>query len=169
MIPIALETEFVAQLPHLRALALRLCGRPDEADDLVQEVAARALRHVRALPPGANLKAWMRRVLRNLFIDAWRRRVRDAVEPMDDLDALPANEDREAPPRWAALDMSELREAMSSLSPAFRSVYELHAEGHDYDTIAARLGVRKATVGTRLHRARHKLRRILEPRLAKAA
>ncbi len=163
--PTALDADalLLSHLPLLRGFALRLSGRPEEAEDLVQETLVRALRRAR-LQPSADLRPWLLRVLKNLFIDGWRRRGRDVTAACD-FDALPANDDGESDgdsPRWARVDPAELGRAVESLAPAFREVYQLHAEGRDYDTIAARLGLRKATVGTRLHRARHKLRVLLE-------
>jgi RNA polymerase sigma-70 factor (ECF subfamily) len=155
----AYPTDLDSLLPQLRAFALRLSGRPDDAEDLVQETLLRALARGRMAEP--DLKPWLMRVLKNLFVDQWRRRrMRDAA----DLAVLaePANDDHAAePPRWSSVDAAQLGRAVEALSPEFRSVYRLHAEGRDYDAIAAQLGLRKATVGTRLHRARRKLRTLL--------
>lgn len=167
---IDLESDLVSHLPYLRSLALHLCGRPDEAADLVQEAMERGLRWVRNLPQGSNLRAWLRRVLWNLFIDRWRRQSREALEAVADLEAIVANDDQTEPqPRWARIDDEKLEAAVASLPPAFRAVYQLHAQGHDYRTISRRLGLPAATVGTRLHRARKKLRAALEGRQRRAA
>jgi RNA polymerase sigma-70 factor (ECF subfamily) len=157
-----LGIDLIEHLPYLRSLAARLCGRSDEAADLVQEVVERGLRWAPRLPERKNLRSWLKRVLCNLFIDGWRRRSRDCSERVFDLDALPANDDQGPPPRWAHIDDAAFRLAVDALAPEFRVVYRLHAEGHDYDTIASRLRLPKATVGTRLHRARKKLRVLLE-------
>jgi RNA polymerase sigma-70 factor (ECF subfamily) len=156
-----MEADLVSQLPHLRAFALRLCGRPDEADDLVQEAAERALRWARAVPGRNALRPWLRRVVHNLFIDGWRRRVREALEPGGDPDALPAHA-AEPEPRWTEIDPGALQAAVTALAPDFRAVYRLHAEGRDYHAIARSLGLPINTVGTRLHRARKKLRALLD-------
>lgn len=156
-----LEAELVSHLPYLRAFAMRLCGRPDEADDLVQEAAVRALRWARALPRRSALRPWMRRVVHNLFIDGWRRRVREAVEPAGDPDALPARV-AEPEPRWASLDAEEVAAAVAALAPEFSTVYRLHAAGSDYQAIARELNLPLNTVGTRLYRARKKLRALLD-------
>ncbi|HUJ26841.1 MAG TPA: RNA polymerase sigma factor [Myxococcales bacterium] len=165
-----LESDLVSHLPYLRSLALHLCGRPDEAADLVQEAMERGLRWARTLPAGSNVRAWLRRVLWNLFIDRWRRQAREALEAVADLDAIPANDDQPEPqPRWAAIDDDRLQAAVASLPSAFRTVYQLHAQGHDYRAISRRLGLPAATVGTRLHRARKKLRTALERGQRRAA
>jgi RNA polymerase sigma-70 factor (ECF subfamily) len=164
------DGQLVLHLPWLHAFALQLCGRPDEAADLVQEAMVRGLRGVRALPQDSNLRAWLRRILWNLFVDRWRRQTREAVDLVTDVDAIPANDDQAEPePRWSTIGDEELRAAVDSLETPFRGVYKLHAEGHDYQSISRRLGVPAATVGTRLHRARKKLRVLLESRQRCAA
>jgi RNA polymerase sigma-70 factor (ECF subfamily) len=61
----------------------------------------------------------------------------------------------------------DLRDATDELGPVYREVYVLHTFEHrSYDDIARELGIPRVTVGTRLHRARKKLREVLEARLA---
>ena len=153
------NSDLVAHLPWLRSLALHLCGRPDDAADLVQDTVERGLRWT--LPAGSNVRGWLRRVLWNLFIDGYRRQGRE--EPGADIEAIPAGDDPpEAQARWRTVDDESLRRAVDALETPFRGVYKLHAEGHDYRAISRQLGVPAATVGTRLHRARKKLRAALQ-------
>ncbi len=160
--------DLVSQLPGLRTFAMRLCGRPDEADDLVQEAAVRALRWARALPRRDALAPWLRRVVRNLFVDGWRRRAREAVASGEDPDALPASTP-EPEPRWASIEPEALNASVAALPAQFRVVYELHAQGRDYHEIARRLALPLNTVGTRLYRARNKLRVLLDARQPRRA
>ena len=165
----SLERDIISLLPWLQALAMQVCGRPDEAADLVQEAVERGLRSARAQPP-ANLRAWLGRILWNLFIDRWRRQQREGAEPLHDVDRIPANDDHDEPAqRWTTVGDEELRAAVDSLESPFRVVYQLHAQGHDYQTISRRLGVPPRTVGTRLYRARKKLRAALESGQRRAA
>lgn len=161
-----LETELVAAIPHLRAFALKLCGKPDEAADLVQAAMLRAVMHAPRLPRGSNLNAWMMQVLRNVFIDGWRHKGRE--EPLAPEDERPAHVEPEVEvPRWAQVSREQLLRAIEQLDPDFRETWELHAQGLSYDEIAERLGLRRATVGTRLFRARKKLKLLLERELAR--
>src|SRR3954470_18495768 len=92
--------DFAPHLPELRSLALRLCGRADDAAELVQETLARAVR-ARLLPRGRDLLAWLICVLRNLFIDGWRQRGREVLVEPHSLEETVAANDPEPEPRWA--------------------------------------------------------------------
>lgn len=145
--------------PALYAFALKLCGRPDEANDLVQDTFERALR---AEAPPQSARAWLFSVLHHLFIDRYRKRVRGPQHAnIDDVDV--AARDPEPPPAWTALSVEEVRAALDRLDVEFREAYRLHAlDGLGYAEIAARLGVPVSTVGTRIMRARRKLRALLQ-------
>ena len=73
----------------------------------------------------------------------------------------------EPPPWWTAITGEQMATAIARLDQDFRVVYELKEIEHkSYDEIAATLGIRKATVGTRVLRARRKLKKILEEMMA---
>ncbi|MBS2025468.1 MAG: RNA polymerase sigma factor [Deltaproteobacteria bacterium] len=156
----------------LQAVALRLCRDSTDARDLVQDTLERALRAFSGLQPGSNTRSWLMSIMRNRFIDACRRSTRapratgDIEEAADEIGTREA----EAEPQWAAITQDQLRSAVDSLGEEFRLVYVLHAvEGRSYIEISERLGIPKATVGTRLLRARKKLKELLEPMLAQEA
>jgi RNA polymerase sigma-70 factor, ECF subfamily len=67
------------------------------------------------------------------------------------------------PPRWTTIQDEELTLAIDALPEEFRDVFVLHARGKSYQEIADQLGIPRATVGTRLARARKKLRETLGP------
>jgi RNA polymerase sigma-70 factor (ECF subfamily) len=156
-----------AHEPALRAVALRLCRSPSDAHDLVQDALERGLRNYDRLPPGSNVRAWLVSILRNRFIDSCRRGLREVNDDDGAAERLPAPEADEPEPTWARITSDELRAAVGKLREEFRLVYQLHAlEGRSYQDIAEQLGIPKATVGTRLIRARRKLKALLLPHLA---
>jgi RNA polymerase sigma-70 factor, ECF subfamily len=147
--------------PELAARARALCRPPLDPDDLVQDVLERALRGSVRLRDGARLRSWLFAILTNTFID--RLRKLRSQPPVEDVDSseLPAT-DADERADWAALTGDHLRAAVDRLPAELREVYTLHAlEGRDYIAIAAQLGIAKATVGTRLLRARMQLRALL--------
>jgi RNA polymerase sigma-70 factor, ECF subfamily len=145
----------------LYGVALRLCSNPADARDLVQDTFERALRHGDRRP-GADARAWLFTILNNLFIDRCRRRAREPrtedVQAME----LPAPPPPEAEPAWAQLTLSELHAVLPRLDADLRELYQCCAiEGRSYAEVAERLRIPKATVGTRLLRARRRLRELL--------
>lgn len=150
--------------PWLRALARRLTRSPADADDLLQDALERALRSWDRFEPGTNLRAWLSAIVSNLFIDRCRKRSGSVtVDLDDDLAHRVAEPVPDAEPTWAALGEAEVRAVLPQVQPEFRAVFQLHLEGFGYQDIAERLGIPRATVGTRLLRARRQLKDLLAP------
>jgi RNA polymerase sigma-70 factor (ECF subfamily) len=153
-------------LPHLDALyrvALRLTGDVTDAEDLVQDTMLKAYRSWRQYRPGTNAKAWLLTILRNTFINDYRRRRRepvtldlDPVEPSGLYGAV-----GEADPEgsfFSRLVDAKVLEAIDALPPDFREVLVLSdMEGLGYAEIAETLGIPLGTVKSRLFRARRQL------------
>jgi RNA polymerase sigma-70 factor, ECF subfamily len=150
-----------ADMPTLSTLARRLCGNPHDADDLVQDTIERALRAgERYAEQGARI-GWLATILRNRFRDRCRT-VRRHATPTGEVDQHAAPEPV-APAAWEHITATQVAEAIALLPRPFRRVYELHAMGLAYTDIARELDIPVNTVGTRLARARAKLKVILNP------
>jgi RNA polymerase sigma-70 factor, ECF subfamily len=149
--------------------ALQLTGDRTSACDLVQDTYERALRRGLATVPPERRRSWLFVIARNQFLDAYRsRRRRRAVSTADVLAASAAmtagtaDDEADADAPWATLGLDDLRRAVQRLSPPLAEVYRLHAfERLDYAASAGRLRIPMTTVGTRLLRARLKLRELL--------
>lgn len=145
----------------LRALARKLCRSHFDPEDLVQDVLLKMVDHFDRLPPGVNHAAWMARVMRNLFIDRVRARAAQP-QPVELDPAQPAPPDPDAPAWWDPLTADDIRAALPQLPPELRDAFERFAfQRQSYREIAAALGVPVATVGTRVLRARRRLRALL--------
>ena len=147
----------------LERKAQALCGKhKSNARDLVQDTLERGWRSFSNFPEDGNFRGWMLRIMHNRFIDQCRRLrlERPAAEQF----TKEVVEDDEPPPTadWERVSTEDFRAAVSSLGGDFRLIYQLHAfEGQSYDEIAGGLDIPKATVGTRLLRARKKLKALL--------
>jgi RNA polymerase sigma-70 factor (ECF subfamily) len=166
------EPSFADQaIEHLDTLyrgALRLTRDPDQAQDLVQDTYARALRYQSSFKPGTNLKAWLFAIMRNLFWDrvkAGRPEVSLDQDADEDFALYERLQDETAHPEFDVLDRiaaGEVVKAVDELPPAYREVVMLvDVEGFAYKDAAQILGVPIGTVMSRLHRARRQLQRLL--------
>jgi RNA polymerase sigma-70 factor, ECF subfamily len=155
-----IEALFRTHEGFLRWLATRLCGSVFDPEDLLQDVLERTVMHFHALSSHSDHRAWMARVMRNLFIDRVRRRA--ASPPADALDADPPAPVADAREWWEGLDADDIRAKLSELPDEQRAAFELFAfEGCSYKEIAKRLGIPKQmTVGTRILRARRRLKEL---------
>ncbi len=145
----------------LRGLARKLCRGNFDPDDLVQDVLLKTVAHYDRLPPGTNHAAWMARVMRNLFVDRVRSRgsAPTAVELESVPLPMPAAEQRVW---WEELSSAQIQEAVAKLPDELRQAFERFAfQQQSYKEISAALGVPVATVGTRVLRARRRLRSLL--------
>jgi RNA polymerase sigma-70 factor (ECF subfamily) len=143
----------------LRALARKLCRSHFDPDDLVQDVLVKTLRS--PIPDGADERAWLARVMHNLFIDWIRRRNARREDALTEA-VTPTPAAPEEKTWWQALTIDEVRATLARLPEEQRVTFEMFAfEGKSYDEIAAALGIAKATVGTRILRARMKIRDLL--------
>src|SRR5262245_28186647 len=150
--------------PVLRGLARRLTGNDADVEDLLQDCFERAVRCHEQLRDPKAARAWLISILKNAFLDRCRRQRaesqgRDYVDPPTDVAAPPDPPDE---PIWAELDLEDLKRALLELDPEFRIPYEMREFRQlSYKEIAKELGVPVATVATRIHRARLKLRELL--------
>jgi RNA polymerase sigma-70 factor (ECF subfamily) len=161
------EEELAAEVASLQkvlfARALGLARSHEDALDLVQDTFERALARRDQFVPGSSVRAWLLHIMRNLYIDRWRRRMRERAEA-DQFPELPAPEpSSEPPPAWEDLEGEQIVGALVALAPPFREVMEMRLVARrSYREISVALGIPTATVGTRLRRARNKLRDVLE-------
>jgi RNA polymerase sigma-70 factor (ECF subfamily) len=156
-------------LDRLYRLAWRLAGSRAEAEDLFQELLIRAFDKLDDLVGIDQPGPWLSRVMYNLFVDERRRFARQRMRLVDEgalagdgLEGLPGPgdpaHDRERYDKFLRLDR-----ALKQLSDEHRVVVLLHdTEGYKLSEIEELTGVPVGTVKSRLHRARARLREILE-------
>ncbi len=163
----AFEAEVLPQLDSLYRLALRLTTDPSRAEDLVQDTVLKAFRAWQRFQPGTNIRSWLFTILRNTFINDYRRRQREPI-PMD-LEAVEPHvvfkaaqdEDPEGTFFSQIVDAKVL-DAIDALPEEFREVLVLSdIENLSYAEIAEVLGIPVGTVKSRLFRARRQLQEAL--------
>jgi len=143
----------------LRPYAQALTADPEAARDLTQETLLRALLNSDKYRLGTNLKAWLFTIMRNTFINQYRRqrRMLRVGEP-EVLDMINAAQGRTAGnDGYHRLRYREILSAMEQLPTIFRLPFELHYTGYKYAEIAELLQEPLGTVKSRIHCARKSL------------
>ena len=142
----------------LFARAMRLARSRSDAWDLVQDTYERALRGQASFQPGTNLRLWLMTIMYNLFLDKCRRQTREPRVVAVDEGDIP-NPEAYTPEPWESITTEQVHAAVADLEGPFREVYELRLISNcSYDEIADKLTIPRSTVGTRLLRARQKLK-----------
>jgi RNA polymerase sigma-70 factor, ECF subfamily len=154
----------VAALPqHFERLyraAYGLCGRREDAEDLVQETYARVLRRPRLLRRDEDL-AYLLRVLRNTWISA--RRAAAARPVVSDMAEVEFVADRREDPTAAALEVKAIYAALRDLPEVLReAVVAVDVVGLSYKQAARALGTKEGTIMSRLYRGRERIARQLD-------
>ncbi len=167
--PAELGREALAYADTLHNLAVYLTRNATDAEDLVQETYARALRATAQFTPGTNLKAWLCRILRNAFASDYRRRRGAPI--IVGLDIVSPTAQGPAEETWLRDDLeldrlrnlvvAEVEEALMSLGEDARAVILLDLEGLTEVEVAQVEGCAVGTVKSRLARARATLRQVL--------
>jgi RNA polymerase sigma-70 factor (ECF subfamily) len=158
MTPEAMITQYKTAL---YARAMRLARSPADAWDLVQDTFEHALRAYARLQPESNLRVWLMTIMHHLFIDRCRRKAREPSAMLIEEDQIPSPEPSTAP-AWATVSEEAVAAAVADVETPFREVYQLRLiDKCSYEEIAERLLIPRSTVGTRLMRARQKLRQTL--------
>ena len=141
-------------------LALRLTGRREEAQDVLQETMIKLLDRIAAFRGDSPFWGWLRQIAVNEALMLMRRRGRFVVEGEFDEAAL-SDHEQMLPPR--AADAAILARALSEMPGATRSVLWLyHAEGYTHEEIAAAMGKTLSFSKSQLARGTRRLRVLLE-------
>jgi RNA polymerase sigma-70 factor (ECF subfamily) len=157
-------------IPHMDVLynfALRLTTDPNDAEDLVQDTIVKAFRFFSSYEKGTNAKAWLFRILKNSFINNYRKVSKRPQEV--DFDEVSTFYESVRAERTETSDLErlmfrelmddELSIALSRLPEDFRTVVLLcDVEGYTYEEIANMLDVPIGTIRSRLHRGRNLLK-----------
>jgi RNA polymerase sigma-70 factor (ECF subfamily) len=155
-------------LPRLKMVARRLTATRADAADLVQATCLRALEKADHFVSGspADFRNWVLTIMYNLHHDEMRKRRRERLSA--ELDEMPQDEngadpvEAEPAPVWRLVEDGSVQDAVRALPRNLQDPYVMFAVDRlTYSAIAARLKMPLRTVGTRIYRARVRLRATL--------
>ncbi|MEQ6167633.1 sigma-70 family RNA polymerase sigma factor [Ekhidna sp. MALMAid0563] len=161
------DGEFMPHIDSMYNFAYRLTFDEDDAKDLVQDTYMKAYRFINSFQEGTNAKAWLYRILKNSFINDYRKKSKQPAKV--DYQEVEQFYNSEDTPSNATIDLrlettkdmigDEISNALNSLAVDFRTVVILcDLEGFTYEEMAKILDIPIGTVRSRLHRARNLLR-----------
>ena len=164
------ESEFLPHIEALKTFAFYLTYDEDDANDLVQETYLKAYKSVEKFVEGTNSKAWLFKILKNAYINEYRRKSRHP-DRVDFNDVVNYHISDEADGQYSELTEEQLESligdevmtALNILPSEFRTVILLaDIEDFSYKDMSAILDIPLGTVRSRLYRARNVLKEMLK-------
>lgn len=163
MSAIEFDQTLIKNTDYLKPFAMSLTRDVESAKDLIQETLYRALANKGKFSDGTNIKAWMYTIMRNIFINNYRRSAKQNTifdnTPNDFL--LDYNQYATANAAESNLSLKEIKEAVYHLPEIFKNPFQLYFEGYKYHEIAEILTEPLGTVKSRIHFARKLLKQQL--------
>ena len=161
------ENEFMPHIDSMYNFAYKLTFDEEEAKDLVQDTYLKAFRFITSFEKGTNAKAWLFRILKNSFINDYRKKSKQPAKV--DYQEVETYYNSENTDQNLTIDLrsetlqnrigDEVTNALNSLGVDFRIVIILcDLEGFTYEEMAKILDIPIGTVRSRLHRARNLLK-----------
>jgi len=161
---ITFKNELVGAQEELLRFAFKLTADREEANDLLQETSLKALDNEDKYTPETNFKGWIYTIMRNIFINNYRRVVREQtfVDQTENLYHLSTPRDEAQDYTESAYDLKEMRRIVNSLPREYKVPFSMHVAGFKYREIAEKLGLPIGTVKSRIFFTRQKLQHELK-------
>ncbi len=156
--------DLLAVQEELLRFAYKLTANREEANDLLQETSLKALDNEDKYQPETNFKGWMYTIMRNIFINNYRKIVREQtfVDQTDNLYHLNMPQESGFANTESAYDLKEMHRIVNSLPRDYKVPFSMHVSGFKYREIAERLGLPLGTVKSRIFFTRQKLQEELK-------
>ena len=149
---------------ELLNFAYKLTADREEANDLLQETSLEALDNEEKYTAETNFKGWVYTIMRNIFINNYRKALRDQtyVDQTDNQYYLNQNFDIEGDSTEGSYDLKEMRRIVNALPKEYRIPFSMYVSGFKYREIADKLGLPLGTVKSRIYFTRQKLQEELK-------
>ena len=150
----------------LNAFAYNLTKNSEDSRDLFQETAYRAMVNRDKFRPGTNFKAWLFTIMKNIFINNYRKKVKKntIMDSTDNLYYINSGSTIIANSGDSNILMNELRLMVANLEESLRVPFLMHYHGYKYQEIADNLELPLGTVKSRIFFARKELKELINKR-----
>ncbi|MDE6417788.1 MAG: RNA polymerase sigma factor [Duncaniella sp.] len=153
------QTKLMALQANMLNFAYMLTSDRDNAYDLLQDTTLKALDNEDKYAENTNFKGWVFTIMRNIFINNYRRATRNAtvVDQTEDLYHLNLSQDSGLATPEGSYAASEITDAINAMSDDYRVPFSMHVAGYKYNEIAEKMNLPLGTVKSRIFFARKKL------------
>lgn len=157
------KERLLALQSNLFSFAYKLTADSEEAHDLLQDTTLKALDNESKYSDNSNFKGWLFTIMRNIFINNYRRTVRErtVIEGTEDLYQLNFQQPTNSTPE-GTYAVNEISYIIDSFSEDYRKPFSMYVAGYKYEEIAEILDIPLGTVKSRIFTTRQKLRSILK-------
>lgn len=157
------RTELVNLQSNLLSFAYQLTSDREAAADLLQETTLKALDNEEKYTSDANFKGWVFTIMRNIFINNYRRNVRQAtiVDTSEDLYQINSYQESALESPEDTIAVKDINNLLKSFDADFRIPFNMHIAGYKYSEIAEKMNLPVGTVKSRIFFTRKRLRAAL--------
>ena len=161
---LSFRKDLIGVQEELLRFAYKLTANREEANDLLQETSLKALDNEEKYVPDTNFKGWMYTIMRNIFINNYRKVVRDQtfVDTTDNYYHLNLPQDSGFESTEGAYDLKEMHRIVNALPREYKIPFSMHVSGFKYSEIAEKLGLPLGTVKSRIFFTRQRLQQELK-------
>jgi len=158
------NSSLIGMKSNLQRFAMSLTSNRDNALDLVQDTYLKAITYKDKFVDYTNLKAWVFTIMKNTFINNYRRNVKEntLIDGTKDLYYVSMPHDKGFISPESSYAEAEIEMAIDSLSEEFRVPFRMHLDGYKYKEIADKLNLKIGTVKSRIFFTRQKLMLMLK-------
>lgn len=160
MIAVEFNNLLLNNTEFLKPFAINLTRDNEEANDLYQETLYKALSNKDKYSEGTNIRAWLFTIMRNIFINNYRRKSKQNTMVVDAQEMVLINQQSTIVDSSAETNMrmKEIKQAIKNLPDIFRTPFLLYFDGYKYNEIAEALQEPLGTIKSRIHFARKLLK-----------
>ena len=149
---------------NLFSFAYQLTTNKEAAQDLVQDTTLKVLDNETKYVDNVNFKGWVFTIMRNIFINNYRRQVRSAtvIDSTEDLYHLNLSQESGLTTPEGSFAAREISEAINDFAPEYKQPFTMYVAGYKYSEIADKMGLPLGTVKSRIFFARKRLQTLLK-------
>ena len=154
-----IQTRLMSLQTNMLNFAYMLTGNRDDAYDLLQDTTLKVLDNAEKYVENTNFKGWVFTIMRNIFINNYRRIARSAtvIDQTEDLYHLNLSQDSGLETPEGSFGVGEITDAINEFPEKYRVPFSMHVAGYKYNEIADEMGLPLGTIKSRIFYARQQL------------